>query len=185
MSRNSPHGSSKTVISISHMLRNDDSAQQRASRPRLPAWRRWTQLSRAEQATSIEAFITMAAVRVLMTVSPASFTAKKIQRIMGKDTLSPARVDDSATLEVIEIVRDAIVRASLRVPRATCLIQAVSGWYLLHRRGIEATVRIGVQKDEQAFSAHAWLRVGDSIVIGGDDADLRFVTLAARRATDR
>ena len=125
------------------------------------------------------------AVRAVITVSPASFTAKKIQRLVGSGPATPAHDDDSTTLEVQERVRDAIVRASGRVPRATCLIQAVSGWYMLHRRGIGAAVRIGVQKDEQAFSAHAWLCVGDRILIGGEDASARFVTLESRRVTDR
>jgi tRNA G37 N-methylase TrmD len=51
---------------------------------------------------------------------------------------------------------------------------------MLRRRSVRASVRIGVQKNSMGFAAHAWLCVGDVIVIGGEDAAMRFVTLEDR-----
>ncbi len=165
------------------MSRSAESAQHQTSRQ--PAWRRWAGLSGAERIASLEALFVVTAVRAVVAVAPASFTARRIQRFVGNGSTTPAQPDDSTTLEVAATVRDAIVRASLRVPKATCLIQAVSGWYMLRRRGIGAAVRIGVQKSEQTLSAHAWLCVGDRILIGGEDAAMRYTALESHRVTDR
>jgi hypothetical protein len=56
---------------------------------------------------------------------------------------------------------------------------------MLRRRGIQAVVRIGVQRNVSEFSAHAWLCVDEKVIIGGEDAAVRFTTLERRRATDR
>jgi hypothetical protein len=56
----------------------------------------------------------------------------------------------------------------------------MAGWWMLKNRAIRAQIRIGVDKVEQNFSAHAWLVVGDIIVLGGADAAARFVTLESR-----
>lgn len=56
-----------------------------------------------------------------------------------------------------------------RVPwRADCVVQALAARRWLARSGIGSDVCIGVRNDEQGFHAHAWLKVGDRIVTGGD-----------------
>jgi len=71
-------------------------------------------------------------------------------------------------------VRAGVTWASRFVPRATCLTQALACRYLLARQGYATTLRIGVRPDaRQAFTAHAWLLSGDSVVIGGDLASLQ------------
>lgn len=71
-----------------------------------------------------------------------------------------------------------VARFAPRVPwRTSCLVQAVAGCLLLRRRGIAATIRLGVKKGDGALSAHAWLMVGGQTVLGGDAA-LGFTALA-------
>lgn len=56
-----------------------------------------------------------------------------------------------------------------RVPwRSDCLVQALAARHWLSRASIPSDLCIGVRKDELGFEAHAWLKVGDQIVIGGD-----------------
>ncbi len=47
-------------------------------------------------------------------------------------------------------------------------------------RGFDAKIRIGVDKVAEDFSAHAWLTIGDTIVLGGVDAAARFVVLESK-----
>ncbi len=48
--------------------------------------------------------------------------------------------------------------ASRFVPRATCLVQALTARALLNRAGIRADVQIGVAKSaDGSFQAHAWV----------------------------
>ncbi len=86
---------------------------------------------------------------------------------------NPARPDAAAAVEPAELDRARTVcrrvaRLAQHVPwRTSCLVQAVAGWMLLKRRGMAATIRLGVKKDEGKLAAHAWLIVGEEAVLGG------------------
>ena len=45
--------------------------------------------------------------------------------------------------------------------RPSCLRKAIALMWLLHRRGMAATLRIGVVKDGGALRAHAWVDLND------------------------
>jgi hypothetical protein len=86
--------------------------------------------------------------------------ARRIARAMARGT---ARVPAERLVWAVQA-------ASRRVPRATCLVQAVAADALLTRAGYESVVEIGVAKDNLSrFEAHAWVRCGGRIVIGGPD----------------
>jgi hypothetical protein len=72
------------------------------------------------------------------------------------------------------------VRAVSRfVPGATCLTQALAAQVLLSRAGHSPRVEIGVAKNEnKQFQAHAWLVIGDQVLIGGGEVD-RYTPLIA------
>ena len=70
---------------------------------------------------------------------------------------------------LIERVAYAVPIMATRVPwRSDCLVQALTARRWLARATILSDVCIGVRKDEQDFEAHAWLKVGERIVTGGD-----------------
>lgn len=69
----------------------------------------------------------------------------------------------------IERVSYAVSAMGLRVPwRSDCLVQALAARRWLARASISSDVCIGVRKNEEGFQAHAWLKVGERIVTGGD-----------------
>jgi hypothetical protein len=76
----------------------------------------------------------------------------------------------------------AIQAAALRTPwESACLVQALTGVVMLGRQGIDATLYLGVAKDEsglEAMSAHAWLCCGDAIVTG-DSGIERFSVISS------
>ncbi len=81
-------------------------------------------------------------------------------------------VPDSVPSDRIARARDVVDRLQ-RVARhlpwpTTCLVRAVAGRLLLRRRGIPSTIRLGVNKTGAGLAAHAWLIVGDAIVLGGE-----------------
>jgi hypothetical protein len=70
---------------------------------------------------------------------------------------------------LVERVAYAVPIMGLRVPwRSDCVVQALAARRWLARGDIAARICIGVRKDEQGFAAHAWLKVGERIVTGGD-----------------
>jgi hypothetical protein len=54
--------------------------------------------------------------------------------------------------------------------RTTCLVRAIAGAIMLRRRGIPIIIRFGVNRADGGLSAHAWLLVGDTIILGGEIA---------------
>jgi len=59
-----------------------------------------------------------------------------------------------------------------RVPwRSDCLVQALAAQHWLASMGIGISIHLGVKPSEAPIDAHAWLKVGDRILLGGDVAD--------------
>jgi len=70
---------------------------------------------------------------------------------------------------LVERVAYAVPIMGLRVPwRSDCLVQAMAARRWLARGGVASDLCIGVRKDEAGFQGHAWLKVGERIVTGGD-----------------
>ena len=63
----------------------------------------------------------------------------------------------------------AILTMSRHLPwECKCLVQAISGKMMLGRKRIPSTLYLGVAKEGNGdLNAHAWLRAGDIIILGG------------------
>lgn len=72
-----------------------------------------------------------------------------------------------------------LVRGVSRVvPKANCLVQALTAEQLLARAGYVTTLRLGVAEDEgRALTAHAWLEHAGQVILGGSAAPHRFSPL--------
>lgn len=68
--------------------------------------------------------------------------------------------------------------AARRVPKASCLTQALVAQYLLLSKGVDAFLRLGVSRNSKGkFDAHAWVEVDGKIVIGENEELSRFIPL--------
>ena len=66
-----------------------------------------------------------------------------------------------------ERVAWAVRTVAARVPRASCLTQALAANLLLVRHGYSPTLRVGVAKnDDGTLRAHAWLECGGASILG-------------------
>jgi hypothetical protein len=72
--------------------------------------------------------------------------------------------------ELIERVGFTIPRVAARMPfRADCMVQSLAAKHWLERHDIPTRLRIGVRSGGATpLDAHAWLEVGDEVVVGGD-----------------
>lgn len=75
-----------------------------------------------------------------------------------------------------EIAR-AVMQASQRVPRATCLTQVLAAALLCARHGHATELRLGVMKANGGLAAHAWLESEGRAVFGEPEPGT-FVALA-------
>ena len=72
----------------------------------------------------------------------------------------------------LERVAFAVRAMAARVPwRSDCLVQALAAQRWLADLGIASTIHLGVKASEGPIDAHAWLKVGDQIVLGGEVSD--------------
>ena len=74
----------------------------------------------------------------------------------------------------------AIGRAAPRTPtNSNCYPQALTAWWLLHRKRIPTTFYYGAafDDDRSALQAHVWLRCGSLMVTGGGGHRGRFAPL--------
>ena len=70
--------------------------------------------------------------------------------------------------------------AARRLPwKSTCLMSALAAWHLLQKQGINTRIQLGVQANaETGLGAHAWLLMGEEVVLGGKEAkDFQEVTI--------
>lgn len=65
-----------------------------------------------------------------------------------------------------------------------CLVQAMAAQWMLQRRGLTGTLYLGVRKDDtNVLAAHAWLRSGSDILVGGENQpDFRVVAMFGTRS---
>lgn len=102
-------------------------------------------------------------------ILPFKVYAKFLGEINSESTRNPQGVN----WEYVEKVAQSVKNVSLASPfNFKCLVQATAGKVFIAKKGIESTIYFGVKRDEsQTMKAHAWLRVGSKIVLGGEVAD--------------
>jgi len=105
----------------------------------------------------------------------------KFQRLQAwAGRLSPGTGLGTATVEASTW---AVHAAARRMPWVTCLGRALALQRLLAQHGHASELRVGVAKVGQDFSAHAWLVLGDRVLIGDEELG-QYTTLASWKAQD-
>jgi hypothetical protein len=118
----------------------------------------------------VRSFLLLALVRVGLWVLPFKTLRRLLARMTRPYTESPG--EDQTPLERVAW---AVTVASQYVPAATCLTQALVTQMLLRRRGLPASLRLGVARGAAGeFLAHAWVECQGRVVIGGGQAPARF-----------
>lgn len=101
------------------------------------------------------------AVRIALWLLPSRVIVRRVQRASARVAMAGRR---HHTPDSIAWAVDAAAR---RIPRASCLTQAVAAQYLLRRNGHVSELRIGVARGSDGFRAHAWIEQGGRILVGG------------------
>lgn len=104
------------------------------------------------------------AVRISLWLLPSRVI---VRRVHSTSTRAPEGRCSGVRAEQIAWAIDA---ASRRVPRASCLTQAVAGQILLRHHGIDSILRVGVIRRGTGFRAHAWIEEAGRILIGGAES---------------
>jgi hypothetical protein len=125
-------------------------------------FRKLARLDATQRALLAEALFVVPLVRVAVSLLPF----RVVHRALTAATRKLHRSASSAT-RTPERITWAIAVVAARVPRASCLTQALAATLLLVRHGHAATLRLGVAKnDDGTLRAHAWLESGGRAILG-------------------
>ncbi|HEX6099719.1 MAG TPA: lasso peptide biosynthesis B2 protein [Thermoanaerobaculia bacterium] len=117
----------------------------------------------AERRLVMQALVAVPAVRLALWLLPFRIVRRRVGRAAARRA-EPTTPQPAVRAEQIVW---AVMAVSARVPRATCLTQALAASLLLPRYGHDATLRVGVAKDEAGrLRAHAWLESGGVTILG-------------------
>ena len=75
------------------------------------------------------------------------------------------------------IARMVAVAANHSLYQACCLKKSLVLWWLLKRKGIEANLHIGVQKEGERLSAHSWVEINGNVLTDDENTIQDFCTL--------
>jgi len=127
---------------------------------------RFVALPAGEKGRTVEAACYLLAVRLVFGLLPLP----RALWVFGITSSQTGRGRISAT--EAERIGRAIERAAKHVPfRAACLQQAFAALLMLRRRGLVATVQLGLLRQGDELKAHAWSHCGEVPVTGVARAD--------------
>lgn len=126
----------------------------------------------ADLLLAAEAMLLLAFFRLCLAVVPVQRIIRAITHGGASESVSPK---DSASENGLDFARrvrwavSAIARHS--VMEFVCFPQALAGYTMLRWRNVPSSVVYGVARSpEGELHAHAWLTVGDRVVLGGEAA---------------
>ena len=130
-------------------------------------FRRFHRLSGRELAQFAEA----ACALTLATAAIRILPFRTVIRTMGYGGAEHDRgqADADAALEV----RRAVKRAARRLPwNIVCFPEGLAAHWMLRRRGVPSLVHYGLRQSPSKLSAHVWVTLGETVVIGQETTDL-------------
>jgi hypothetical protein len=119
------------------------------------------ELPRCDRWSFYKALCVVAAIRLSLSIVPFAMLRRRLKGLI--------RVPLRKPIEAGELRRMAwaVRTASRRIPRASCLTQALSLQILLSDVGCPTELRIGMAKSSAGiFEAHAWLEMEGRVLIG-------------------
>ena len=103
-----------------------------------------------------------------------------LRRVLDRLAAVPTTAQSLAQPGALDAVRRAITSVARRLPRATCLVQALAADAMLRRRRVASQLRFGVRVRPDAdppFDAHAWVEsdAGETIGVGEHESDFELL----------
>ena len=142
----------------------------------LHAWRKITSLTALQWRYLALSLVLLPAIDVSLRAAGFKRTKRWLERWVKT---SEAAVD-GPDIELASARIAAVVSLAGRrsIWPTSCLRQALALWLFLARRSVAAEVRVGVEiGPDVGFAAHAWVERNGSVLIGGEHARERYVTL--------
>ena len=143
------------------------------------------QLKQLEELTLNEWRVLLLAMLLLpmIALTLKSIGFRKAQTFLSKHLPKKPKIsihEDMQLEEARSVARMVSVAANHGPYHANCLKRSLLVWWLLGRRGIATDLKIGVNKDPEDFSAHAWIEYRGNILIDATGIEDRFSAFNSR-----
>jgi hypothetical protein len=126
---------------------------------------RFAHLAAAERWLLITTVLVMAAYRLGLWLLPIRWIVDLDGGSRQTPNLRPMRWTPQQVAWAVDI-------AGLFVPRATCLVRALTAISILKRTGVRANLQLGVTKTQAGcLQAHAWVQTDGAGLVGADDLE--------------
>jgi hypothetical protein len=103
---------------------------------------------------------------------------RRLLPLLGQQQRDTPEADTPTFHPALQAVARAVAATSRHTPwESACLVQALAAKLMLKRRDIPSTLYLGVAKEDNKLTAHAWLRSGSFILTGGADRE-RFTIIS-------
>jgi len=136
--------------------------------------RKFLQLSRPDKFLLTQAIFVLATVSLGLRTLPWLTLQRYLLKLTNQRSGSPGDKRPST-----ERIAWAIRTASMYIPKATCLPQALAGQFLLIQNAYPADLQIGVTKNNDGkLEAHAWVTSKNDVIVGEKGNPDRFVPLS-------
>lgn len=123
-------------------------------------------LPRRELLQALEALGALVAAALAIRLLPFRLLVRTIGR-----PARPAPAGDEAAASSAAEVRKAIRRVAPRLTwKAACFEQGLAAHWMLRRRGIPSLVHYGARQADSDLSAHVWVTVGGTPIVGEEEA---------------
>jgi hypothetical protein len=134
---------------------------------------KFAKLSWSDKKLLFETVILLLWVKLMIKLLPMRWYATRLGQ---QHAITPTGSLPAHAHDVFKLSR-AIVRCRKIIPGTNrCYIEAITAKILLKRRHMESTLYIGVKKENNKLTAHAWLRCGSIYVTGKLEMD-QFITV--------
>lgn len=151
----------------------------------LRKFKKFSQLSSEEKRLFLEAYATLGMMRIaILTLSFKQLTSS-LNHTKKKEEI--IELNDKE-MDIAQKVGQAIIRAAAYTPwKSVCLVQSLTAYKMLQKRGVPGVFYLGVTKDEESkekMKAHAWSQCGDIIITGGDSKEYTVLSMFGWKKND-
>ena len=126
--------------------------------------RKFKQLSPEDRKLFLEAWLTLGLMRTAILVLSFKRLTRSLK--MEQSDISVPESDDRVR-DTAFLIGRAINRAAGHTPwESACLIRALTAQRMLNKRGLPGKLYLGIKKNRQEMTAHAWTLCGNKFVTG-------------------
>jgi hypothetical protein len=136
------------------------------------AWHKFCGLTWGERWLLLQAAVFLLAIAAALHI----MNFQQMRSLLARFSPDPHEASGDAAMQKASVTSRLVQAAAGRMPfPITCLVRSTALWFMLRRQGIDSEIRIGVNQEDGAFHAHAWVEIENTVLNDRADIHSRFI----------